>query len=162
MTLEAPRSILIVCLGNICRSPMAEGALRAAANKAGLDLRIDSAGTAGWHRGKPPDRRGIATARRHGVDISGQRSRPIVPDDFSDFDLILAMDADNLSDLKRCRPSGARAEIALYLEFTTDVPASVPDPYYGESRQFEAVFAQVADAAEKLCRKLANGQGGSK
>src|SRR5690348_15769529 len=96
--------ILFVCLGNICRSPLAEGAMRAAAGKAGLAVEVDSAGTGDWHAGKAPDRRAIATAARHGIDISGLRARQVSPDDFERFDHLIALDRKNLDDLRLMMP----------------------------------------------------------
>src|SRR3954470_3499858 len=109
-------SILFVCLGNICRSPLAEGAFRAEADRLGLDAEVDSAGTGGWHRGEPPDRRAIAVARRGGVDISVQRARQVTRADFDRFDHIVALDAENLADLERLRPAGSRASLSLLLD----------------------------------------------
>lgn len=104
-------SVLFVCLGNICRSPLAEGALRAAAVRAGLDLTVDSAGTGGWHAGDPPDRRAQAAARRHGTDISGLRARQVRPEDFRKFDHVFALDRQNLQDLQAIAPADATAEL---------------------------------------------------
>ena len=109
-------SILFVCLGNICRSPLAEGAFRAEAERLGLDVEVDSAGTGGWHQGEPPDSRAIAAARRAGVDISGQRARKVTRADFDRFDHIFALDADNLADLEALRPAGSRAQLSLLLD----------------------------------------------
>src|SRR5437868_10100387 len=108
--------ILFVCLGNICRSPLAEAAFRAEAERRGLDAEADSAGTGGWHRGEPPDRRAIAAARRNGVDISDLRARQVRPKDFERFDQILALDSENLTDLEALRPAGSRARLSLLRE----------------------------------------------
>src|SRR3954468_21444683 len=108
-------SILFVCLGNICRSPLAEGAFRAEAARLGLDVEADSAGTGSWHRGEPPDSRAIAAAKRGRVDISGQRARQVAIADFDRFDRILALDAENLADLEAMRPAGSRAQVSLLL-----------------------------------------------
>jgi protein-tyrosine phosphatase len=149
-------SILFVCLGNICRSPLAEGAFRAEAARLGLDVEADSAGTGGWHRDEPPDRRAIAAARRGGVDISGQRARKVTSADFDRFDHIVALDEDNLADLERLRPAGSRARLSLLLDH---VPGSegqgVADPYYGGDADFDVTWRDVTGAARALARILA-------
>ena len=149
-------AILFVCLGNICRSPLAEGAMRHAAEAAGVAHRftLDSAGCGGWHAGEPPDRRSIACAARHGLDISSQRARQVTADDFDAFDLILGLDRDNVRHLTRLQPPGSRARIALYLEQTLGRAKDVPDPYYGDDRDFEAVFALCAEASDALVKDL--------
>ncbi|MBB4212465.1 protein-tyrosine phosphatase [Rhodothalassium salexigens DSM 2132] len=149
-------SVLFVCLGNICRSPMAEGALRRAAAQAGLDgLQIASAGTGDWHVGNPPDPRAQATARRHGVDISGQRAAQVRADDFHRFDHILAMDATNLAALERLRPAGAQADLRLFLDYAGGAGAGeVPDPYYGGDGGFDHVWSLVCAAADGLVAHL--------
>ncbi|MCQ4028500.1 low molecular weight phosphotyrosine protein phosphatase, partial [Klebsiella pneumoniae] len=106
-------SLLFVCLGNICRSPLAEGALRAEAARRGLALTVDSAGTGDWHAGEAPDRRAQATARRHGVDVSGLRARQVTADDFRRFDHVIALDHDNLADLRALAPADATATLSL-------------------------------------------------
>lgn len=137
--------ILCVCLGNICRSPLAMGAIHRAATAAGVAVEVDSAGTSDWHVGKPPDARGVAAAAARGIDISRQRGRQIMVADFSDFDLILAMDRKNLADLERIRPADARAELRML-----DPEREVPDPYYGGSKGFETVLDQIERAAKAL------------
>ena len=137
-----PVRILCVCLGNICRSPMAEGAVRRAAESAGLPVHVDSAGTGAWHAGNPPDARGLAAAARRGYDNSAQRARQITSADFHDFDLILAMDVRNLADLQRAAPPAARARLDLF-----DPGRDVPDPYYGGPDGFETVLDQIEAAA---------------
>ncbi|KAF1688457.1 low molecular weight protein-tyrosine-phosphatase [Pseudoxanthomonas taiwanensis] len=156
--------LLVVCLGNICRSPLAEGALRAriAASPLAGRVEVDSAGTGGWHAGEPPDRRAIACARRHGVDISGLRARQIRPRDFHDFDWLLCADASNLRDVLRLAPPAARDRVALLLDWAGVAPGGqVPDPYYGGEDQFEEVWRMVDAAAraavERLARTLASG-----
>jgi protein-tyrosine phosphatase len=148
-------SILFVCLGNICRSPLAEGALRAEAAALGLDVEIDSAGTGGWHQGEPPDSRAIAAAKRGGVDISGQRARKVTRADFERFDHIIALDTENLADLEAMRPAGSRARISLLLD---RVPGregqGVADPYYGGDAHFDATWRDVTEAARALARIL--------
>jgi protein-tyrosine phosphatase len=150
--------ILFVCLGNICRSPTAEGVLRAIAAKEfpGLALDIDSAGTADYHVGEPPDRRTVAAARRRGYDLAGLRARQVQPDDFSRFDYVLAMDRANLEALERLRSTDATARLALFLEFSADASAlEVPDPYYGGVEEFERVLDLCESAARGLLNRLA-------
>ncbi|WP_417767107.1 low molecular weight protein-tyrosine-phosphatase [Stappia sp.] len=135
--------ILFVCLGNICRSPLAEGILRAQAGDR-PDMEVDSAGTAAWHVGKAPDPRSIAIAARHGIDISSLRARQVCTEDFSRFDLILAMDAANLADLEALAPAGAPARLRRFLD------RDVPDPYYGGADG----FADVHEMLERGCAAL--------
>ena len=149
--------ILFVCLGNICRSPTAEGVLRAIAAKEfpGLTLDVDSAGTADYHVGEPPDRRTVAAARRRGYDLAGLRARQVQPDDFSRFDYVLAMDRANLEGLERLRPEGSSARVSLFLEFSTDASVmEVPDPYYGGVEDFERVLDLCESAARGLLGRL--------
>ena len=141
-----PRRVLMVCLGNICRSPMAEGALRCRLPD-GCGVDVDSAGTAAWHVGKPPDPRAVAEAARHEVDISGQRARRVSTQDFRDFDLICAMDRSNLADLEAMRPADGRAEIRLLCEDT-----DVPDPWH--DGRFAEAFAQIDAACAALIPAL--------
>ncbi len=147
-------AILFVCLGNICRSPLAEGVMRHAAEAAGVAHRftLDSAGCGGWHAGEPPDRRSIACAARHGLDISAQRARKVTTEDFEAFDLILGLDRDNVRHLKAMQPAGSRARVALYLEETVGRAKDVPDPYYGDDRDFEAVFNLCEMASNALIK----------
>jgi protein-tyrosine phosphatase len=156
---EPPVAVLFVCLGNICRSPLAEGAFRRAVAARGVAHRfaIDSAGISDFHEGDPPDRRAIAVAAARGFDISGQRSRPVRPGDFVAFDWILAMDAANLAALDAAAPDHARAHIGLYLEVAEGRPQAVPDPYYDGPAAFEAVLDMVDRAAERLLDRLLAG-----
>ena len=145
--------ILFICLGNICRSPTAEGVLRvlAAREAPELPLEIDSAGTAGYHVGEPPDPRMRHAAARRGYDLSGLRARVVEPADFERFDLILAMDQENLRVLKRRAPAQAHERLRLFLEFAPESgTAEVPDPYYGGAAGFE----EVLDLAESAARGL--------
>lgn len=149
--------VLFVCLGNICRSPTAEGVFRKLVIDASLEKRIeiDSAGTAGWHQGRAADPRTIAAAKKRGVDLSKLRARQIVPADFDAFDYILVMDAVNLQDVKRLLPSDYRGHVSLFLEFGTQKKyREVPDPYHGESEGFELVLDLVEDAAQGLLRQI--------
>ncbi|MBH5321829.1 low molecular weight protein-tyrosine-phosphatase [Aurantiacibacter sediminis] len=148
-------SVLFVCLGNICRSPMAEGALRVAARDAGLDVAIDSAGTGGWHVGNPPDSRAVATAREKGVDISRLRARQVTADDFTRFTHIFALDAQNLADLQRLAPADGTAEVALLLDIVPGREGdAVADPYYGDADGFEIAWSDVSSAAAVLVARL--------
>lgn len=149
--------ILFVCLGNICRSPTAEGVLRAIAARdfPGVKLDTDSAGTANYHVGEPPDRRTIAAARRRGYDLSGLRARLIQPDDFTRFKHVLAMDRANLAELERLMPKGATAKLALFLEVAPVADTlEVPDPYYGGVEDFERVLDLCEMGARGLLARL--------
>jgi protein-tyrosine phosphatase len=149
--------ILFVCLGNICRSPTAEVVFReiAAREAPDLALEIESAGTAGYHVGAPPDTRTRQAALRRGYDMSALRARMVEPQDFRRFDLILAMDRQNLDALQQRAPSAARARIRLFLEFAPDSDvAEVPDPYYGGANGFEEVLDLVEAAARGLLQHL--------
>jgi protein-tyrosine phosphatase len=149
-------SVLFVCLGNICRSPLAEGVFRHKAESLGLGDRffLDSAGCGGWHKGEQPDRRSIATAARHGIDISGQRARQVTADDFDRFDLILGLDRDNVAYLAGMKPWESRAKVALYLDEALDRAKNVPDPYYGGPKDFEDVYRLCDEASDALIKKL--------
>lgn len=152
---DVPRAILFVCLGNICRSPLMEGLARARLGKDSGEIALDSAGTGDWHVGDPADVRTIAVAARHGVDISAQRARQVHRDDFHRFDLILCADRHNLAVLRAMAPDDARAECALFLDWTgIEAAGDVPDPYTGGTREFEAVFTLVDRGALALCERL--------
>jgi protein-tyrosine phosphatase len=149
--------ILFVCLGNICRSPTAEAVLARIAAQEAPDLRIevDSAGTAGYHIGEPPDVRSQEAAARRGYDMSRLRARIVEPGDFERFELILAMDRDNLAVLHRRAPATARKQVQLFLEFAPDAGMlDVPDPYYGGSSGFEEVLDLVEAASRGLIAHL--------
>ena len=148
-------SILFVCLGNICRSPLAEGALRAEADRLRLDLIVDSAGTGNWHAGEAPDPRAQATARRHGVEISGLKARQVTPADFRRFTHIVALDHDNLANLRRLAPVDAAAELSLLLDHVPGREGqAVADPYFGDDDGFEVTWAEVTAAARTLALSL--------
>ena len=144
--------VLFVCLGNICRSPTAEGVFRHKVREAGLEdrIEIDSAGTGDWHVGKAPDARTRAAALRRGYDLSSLRARQVSAADFSRYDLILAMDHANLRDLKRLRAGTGTAELDLFLRHFDLEIDEVPDPYYGGDDGFE----QVLDLVEQACDGL--------
>lgn len=149
-------SVLFVCLGNICRSPLAEAAFRAEAERLGLDVEVDSAGTGDWHIGHAPDARAQAVAKRNGVDISGLKARQVTADDFRKFDHIVALDAQNLTDLGVMRPADATAQLSLLLDHVSGrAGEAVADPYYGDDGGFDITWADVLAGAEGLARKVA-------
>lgn len=144
-------AVLFVCLGNICRSPLAEAAFRRAAEQRGLDIRIDSAGTGDWHIGKAPDPRAIATASRHGCDIAQYRARQLCAADFTHFTHIFALDASNLSAIRQSAPGASNAKVALLLDMVAGREGeSVADPYFGDEAGFETTWADVVQAAQAL------------
>lgn len=149
--------VLFVCMGNICRSPMAEGAFTRLVGDAGLTGRIvaDSAGTHGYHVGEPPDTRAQRAAERRGYAIGDQRGRQVTPADFGAFDYVLAMDEANLRALKQLCPPQHAQKLQLFMEFHAD-PAmrEVPDPYYGGNDGFERVLDMVEHASHRLLRHL--------
>lgn len=144
--------VLFVCLGNICRSPTAEGVFRHKLRAARLEERVqvDSAGTGDWHVGKAPDSRTRQTALRRGYDLSAQRARQVEAADFQRFDLILAMDQSNLRNLQALRPANARADLDLYLRRYELALDEVPDPYYGGEDGFEQVLDLIEQASDAL------------
>ena len=149
-------NILFVCMGNICRSPTAEGVLRHRVRAAGLDGRvhIDSAGTGDWHVGKSPDPRTCQSALQRGYDLSPLRARQVVAEDFHRFDLILAMDHDNLLRLKDIQPEKAGAELDLWLRRYGLGRGVVPDPYYGGADGFEQVLDLIEQASDALLAEI--------
>jgi protein-tyrosine phosphatase len=149
-------SVLFVCMGNICRSPLAEGIARHAFESADAApaVRFDSAGTHAYHVGQPPDPRAIAVAGHFGVKLGALRARQVDALDFQRFDLILAADRRNLAELKRLRPTSAGAELDLLLPWCGLSRQDVPDPYYGDVRDFEQVFQLLAQAVEGLRQRL--------
>ncbi len=148
--MPAPR-VLFFCMGNICRSPTADGVMRAKLQAAGLHAEVDSAGTHGWHVGAPPDARSQAHARRRGYDLSGLRARQLVAEDFERFDLVLAMDGDNLAHAEQLCPPSRRDRLKLLLDYAPQLgQREVPDPYYGGDAGFEAVLDLVEAACDGL------------
>lgn len=144
--------VLFVCLGNICRSPTAEGMFRRHLDEAGLAGRVevDSCGIGPWHAGKAPDARAQAAAAARGLDLSGLRARQLDDDDFGCFDYLLAMDHDNLAALEARRPAGSDAHVGLFLSFAGLPDRAVPDPYYGGDDGFEEVLDLVEVASRGL------------
>jgi protein-tyrosine phosphatase len=144
-----PRTILFVCTGNICRSPLAEGVFRHVADTLGHGgMRFDSAGLGSWHLGEAPDRRSIVAAQGHGIDISCQVCRIVRNEDFFRFDLIAGMDSGHVEQLDRLRPAGATAQVALFSAVFAGRRADVPDPYTGTQADFEAVYGMIRAAAD--------------
>jgi protein-tyrosine phosphatase len=149
--------LLLVCLGNICRSPMAEGALRHRITGSALAGRVglDSAGIGDWHAGNPPDHRAIACARSHGVDITDLRARRLRTDDFQKFDWLLCADAANVRDARRLAPAGAADKVALYLDWAgLEAAGEIADPYTGGPAEFEHAWRQVDMAAQAAVERL--------
>ena len=145
--------VLMVCLGNICRSPLAEGILQAKVQD--IPLYVDSAGTAGYHIGNPPDPRSIAVARKNHIDIGNQRCRQFRVEDFEDFDRIFAMDYSNLDDIIRMAPDErAREKVSLLLDVIEGPIREVPDPYYGGADGFDHVFALIDQACDRIYQDL--------
>jgi protein-tyrosine phosphatase len=153
------QSVLFVCLGNICRSPTAEGVFRHLLKQAApqLQVEVDSAGTADYHVGDPPDPRSQRAALRRGIDLSAARARQVTTGDFARFDLILAMDRDNLRALEAMRPKDSRARVQLFLEYAPELGRlDVPDPYYRDASGFEEVLDLAAAASRGLVAALQN------
>jgi protein-tyrosine phosphatase len=154
--MTAKLAVLFVCLGDICRSPLAEAAFRREAEQAGLDAEIDSAGTGHWHIGEAPDRRARAVALRHGADIGSYRARQVRPDDFRRFSHIVALDSENLAALHALKPKDGTAAISLLLDHVQGREGeAVADPYYGGEEGFEVTWADVTLGAQALARLLA-------
>jgi len=148
--------ILMVCLGNICRSPLAEGILQEKLKSNGHDIIVDSAGTGGWHVGQSPDNRSVAIARKYGIDISRQKARQFSVSDFQDFDIIYAMDGSNLSDIiSMASTKEDIGKVKLILnEIKPGLNTPVPDPYYGGNDGFENVYQLLNEACEIITNKI--------
>lgn len=155
-----PTGILMVCLGNICRSPTAEGVLRARLEQAGLGerARVDSAATGSSHIGHAPDERAIACAAKHGIDITALRARRLVAEDFDEFDTILCADRTILHDARMRKPRTSHAQVELLLEWSGVGKKDVPDPYYGSTRDFEQAFKLVDAAAQGIVERVRQGR----
>ncbi|MCF4099920.1 low molecular weight protein-tyrosine-phosphatase [Maritalea mediterranea] len=145
-----PRSILLVCLGNICRSPTAHAVLQQMALKDDISLEIDSAGTGDWHIGHTPDERAMNAAAARGYDLSALKARQVTQDDFYRFDLILAMDRSNLRNLKKLAPADASAQVELFLPYGDSTTEEVPDPYFGGEDGFDHVLNLIEDASSSI------------
>ncbi len=148
-------NVLMVCLGNICRSPMAEGILRERARKKGLPIETDSCGTSAWHQGEKADQRAIASMKMHGIDISDLRSRPFTAGDFDNFDFIFVMDRQNLTDiLDLAQTAEHRNKVKLFLDESESTKVKeVPDPYYGGDQGFEEVYQLLSAATDSFLEK---------
>ena len=155
--MTAPLRLLIVCMGNICRSPMAEGALRRRLREAGMEGRVevDSVGTGGWHVGDPPDRRAIDCAARNEVDIGMLRARQLGADDFDRFDAILCADRSTLRHARALAPEGARERCMLLSVFAGQGETEIPDPYTGGTREFDRAWTLADGMAQAIVRRLA-------
>ena len=155
--MSARAAVLFVCLGNICRSPLAEAAMRKAAQDAGIEIEVDSAGTGNWHVGNPPDPRAQATALDKGIDISHYRARQVELSDYTCFTHIFALDHANLASLQASAPPNASAEIALLLDCVKGREGSaVADPYYGGEERFSDTWEDVSLAAAVLVARFAS------
>jgi protein-tyrosine phosphatase len=148
--------LLMVCIGNICRSPLAEGIMKEKLKKAGLNYYVDSAGMINYHVGECPDHRSIEVAKQYDIDISGQKARMFKRDDFETFDLIFAMDNSVYNQLRVLAPSEIQAaKIHRFLDFADcQISSEVPDPYYGTKKDFEEVFKLLNESTEKIIEKF--------
>ena len=156
MTTPEKTGVLFLCLGNICRSPLAEGIfIHRAAERGVIDrFLVDSAGTGGWHAGERPDPRSVAVARRHGVDLPGRARKLVGDDDGQRFDLVLAMDAQNARDAVEMGVPESRVRLMRSFDPTADAGAEVPDPYYGGDRGFDDVYDMLVRACDGLLEEL--------
>ena len=154
--MTAPIRVLFVCLGNICRSPSAEGVFRNVVQKAGLEeqIIIDSCGTGDWHVGKAPDSRAITAARQRGIDITQLRARQFSSEDLDRFDHVLVMDRQNLADVRDVWRQNGGTEPVLFLQFGNSRHDEVPDPYYGGEHGFEHVLDLINEASEGLLQHI--------
>ncbi|EGR1751046.1 TPA: low molecular weight phosphotyrosine protein phosphatase [Vibrio parahaemolyticus] len=148
------KRILVVCMGNICRSPTGEAVLRAKAKELGVDVDIDSAGTIGYHTGNTPDSRAMAAGKQRGYSFKGMRARQVSVQDFEDFDLVLAADKANLADLLDICPVEHRHKVSLFLSHSNSSYDEIPDPYYGGDDGFELVLDLIEEASVAVLQKL--------
>jgi len=152
-------NVLFVCLGNICRSPTAHGVFREYVRHSNLEdlIIIDSAGTGDWHIGKNPDKRATCAAKNKGYDLSDLRARQVTPEDFKNFDYILAMDQSNLKSLRRMSPPNFSGELKLFLDYHPDTSTKeVPDPYYGDDDGFVTMLTMIETASTELLSQIKN------
>ncbi|ENJ1574712.1 low molecular weight phosphotyrosine protein phosphatase [Vibrio parahaemolyticus] len=148
------KRILVVCMGNICRSPTGEAVLRAKAKELGVDVDIDSAGTIGYHTGNKPDSRAMAAGKQRGYSFKGMRARQVSVQDFEDFDLVLAADKANLADLLDICPAEHRHKVSLFLSHSNSSYDEIPDPYYGGDDGFELVLDLIEEASVAVLQTL--------
>ncbi|MEZ8019270.1 low molecular weight protein-tyrosine-phosphatase [Vibrio splendidus] len=148
------KKILVVCMGNICRSPTGEAVLRKKAQQMNIDVTVDSAGTIGFHQGNPPDSRSKSAGENRGYSFKGITSRKVVMNDFDEFDLILAADKANLDDLTNQCPAHLQYKLALFLSFGESQFQEIPDPYYGEGNGFELVLDLIEESSEAILRSM--------
>ncbi|EJY0699237.1 TPA: low molecular weight phosphotyrosine protein phosphatase [Vibrio parahaemolyticus] len=148
------KRILVVCMGNICRSPTGEAVLRAKAEELGVDVDIDSAGTIGYHTGNTPDSRAMEAGKQRGYSFKGMRARQVSVQDFEDFDLVLAADKANLADLLDICPAEHRHKVSLFLSHSNSSYDEIPDPYYGGDDGFELVLDLIEEASVAVLQKL--------
>ena len=148
------KKLLVVCMGNICRSPTGEAVLRAKAKELGISVEVDSAGTIGYHAGNPPDARSMQAGKQRGYSFKGMRSRKVTVGDFDAFDMVLAADKANLADLLDICPTEHRHKVSLFLSHGDSDYDEIPDPYYGGDAGFELVLDLIEDASEVILKKL--------
>ena len=148
------KKLLVVCMGNICRSPTGEAILRAKSQQLRIPVEVDSAGTIGYHQGNPPDSRAKAAGERRGYSFKGIRSRKVASGDFEDFDLVLAADRDNFADLIAQCPQHLQHKVKLFLDYSDSEYDEIPDPYYGGDSGFELVLDLIEEASENVLKSL--------
>ena len=148
------KKLLVVCMGNICRSPTGEAVLRAKAKELGISVEVDSAGTISYHAGNPPDARSMQAGKQRGYSFKGMRSRKVTVGDFDEFDMVLAADKANLADLLDICPTEHRHKVSLFLSHGDSDYDEIPDPYYGGDAGFELVLDLIEDASEVILKKL--------
>ncbi|WP_407832317.1 low molecular weight protein-tyrosine-phosphatase [Vibrio rotiferianus] len=148
------KKLLVVCMGNICRSPTGEAVLRAKAQELGVVVEVDSAGTIGYHAGNQPDARSMLAGKQRGYSFKGMRSRKVTLEDFEEFDMVLAADKANLADLLDLCPREHRHKVSLFLSHSSSDYNEIPDPYYGGDAGFELVLDLIEEASEAILKKL--------
>ncbi|HGY9613210.1 low molecular weight protein-tyrosine-phosphatase [Vibrio harveyi] len=148
------KKLLVVCMGNICRSPTGEAVLRSKAKELGISVEVDSAGTIGYHVGNPPDARAMQAGKQRGYSFKGMRSRKVTVGDFDEFDMVLAADKANLADLLDICPGEHRPKVSLFLSHGDSDYDEIPDPYYGGDAGFELVLDLIEEASEAILKKI--------